>query len=134
VDIWFDVLLIAHLAAFAVGITTTITAPLVVARMAAAPPEAKPVLGSLMLRLGKNARLAFIALVLTGVALVYQRYGGFDGQNFWFWVKMALVAFIGVSIILSMVLKPGTLSPRIMGWATRLSMAGIVISAVLAFN
>jgi hypothetical protein len=52
----------------------------------------------------------------------------------WFWVKMALVAFIGVSIVLNMALKPGTLSPRIMGWATRLSMAGSVISAVLAFN
>lgn len=133
-DLWFSLLLILHLAAFAVGITTTISAPLVGARLATAPAEAKPVLGSLMLRLGKNARLAFLALVLTGVALVYQRYGGFDGQSPWFWVKMALVAFVGASIILNLLLKPGTLSPRIMGWATRLSMAGIVISAVLAFN
>lgn len=133
-DIWFSLLLIAHLAAFAVGVTTTIAAPLVGARLAAAPPEAKPALGGLLLRLGKNARLAFVALVLTGVALVYQRYGGFDGQSPWFWVKMALVAFIGVSIVLNLMLRPGTLSPRIMGWATRLSMAGIVISAVLAFN
>lgn len=85
-DIWFSLLLILHLAAFAVGITTTISAPLVGARLAAAPLEAKPVLGSLMLRLGKNARLAFVALVLTGVALVYQRYGGFEGQGAWFWV------------------------------------------------
>ncbi len=37
-------------------------------------------------------------------------------------------------MVLGIVLKPGTLNPKVMGWVTRLGMAGIVISAVMAFN
>jgi protoporphyrinogen IX oxidase len=63
------------------------------------------------------------------------RYGGdFAGLGPWFLVKMGLVAVILVAMVLSAALKPGTLNPKVMGWITRLGMAGIVISAVMAFN
>ena len=73
-------------------------------------------------------------LLVTGIAMGLVRYGGFEGLSPWFYVKMGLVAFVLALMILGAVLKPGTLNPRLMGWLTRLSMAGIVVSAVMAFN
>lgn len=133
-DIAFNLLLVVHLAAFAVGITTTIAMPVIMARMPKAPPEARPLFSSIGARLSLNARIAFGVLVLSGIAMVYLRYGGIDGLNPWFWFKMALVAVVLVAIVVGIVVKPGRIDPRLMGWITRLSMAGIVVSAVFAFR
>ena len=123
-DITFNLLLIVHLAAFGLGISTTFVAPIIGARMPKAPPEARQTLLGILGRLTLNAR----------VAMGLVRYGGFEGLSPWFYVKMGLVAFVLALMILGAVLKPGTLNPRLMGWLTRLSMAGIVVSAVMAFN
>lgn len=133
-DIVFNLLLVTHLAAFAVGITTTIAMPVIMARMPKAPPEARPLFGGIGARLSLNARIAFGVLLLTGIAMVYLRYGGLDGLSPWFWLKMALVAVVLAAIVVSIVVKPGRIDPRLMGWITRLSMAGIVVSAVFAFR
>lgn len=133
-DLTFNILLIIHLAAFGLAISTTIVAPLIGSRIAAAPPEARPLLGGIGKRLSLNARLAFGLLLLTGIAMVYVRYGGFEGQSIWFFIKMGLVVVVLIAMIIGIVAKPGTISPRVMGWITRLAMAGIVISAVMAFN
>jgi uncharacterized membrane protein SirB2 len=134
-DLTFNLLLIVHLAAFGLGISTTFVAPIIGSRMPKAPPEARPTLIAILGRLTLNARVAMGLLLVTGIAMVYVRYGGdFSGIGPWFLVKMGLVAFILAMMILGIVLKPGTLNPRVMGWLTRLSMAGIIISAVMAFN
>lgn len=134
-DLTFNLLLVVHLAAFGLGISTTFVAPIIGARMPKAPPEARSTLLGILGRLTLNARVAMGLLLLTGIAMVFVRYNGdFGALGPWFLVKMGLVAFILVMMILGIVLKPGTLNPRVMGWLTRLSMAGIIISAVLAFN
>jgi len=134
-DLVFNLLLVLHLAAFGLGISTTIVAPIIGARMPKAPPEARPTLGGILARLALNARVAMGLLLLTGIAMVLMRYNGdFAGIGPWFVVKLALVAVIVVLMLLGIVLKRGVLNPRIMGWITRLSMAGIVIAAVMAFN
>ncbi|MDF2981454.1 MAG: hypothetical protein K0Q69_1226 [Devosia sp.] len=133
-DLTFNILLIIHLAAFGLAITTTIAAPLIGSRIAAAPPEARPLLGGIGKRLSINARIAFGLLLITGLAMVYVRYGGFEGQSVWFFIKMGLVVVVLIAMIIGIVAKPGTISPQVMGWITRLAMAGIVISAVMAFN
>jgi hypothetical protein len=133
-DLTFNILLIIHLAAFGLAITTTIAAPLIGSRIAAAPPEARPLLGGIGKRLSINARIAFGLLLITGVAMVYVRYGGFEGQSVWFFIKMGLVVVVLIAMIIGILAKPGTISPQVMGWITRLAMAGIVISAVMAFN
>ena len=133
-DLTFNILLIVHLAAFGVGIATTIAAPLVGSRMALATLENRPLLGGIGKQLTLNARIAFGLLLITGICMVYVRYGGFEGQSPWFYVKMGLVVVILAALTLSAVAKPGTLNPRVMGWITRLAMAGIIISAVMAFN
>jgi len=133
-DLTFNILLIIHLAAFGLAISTTIVAPLIGSRLASAPPETRPLLGGIGKRLSLNARLAFGLLLLTGIGMVYVRYGGFEGQSVWFFIKMGLVVVVLIAMIVGIVAKPGTISPRLMGWITRLAMAGIVISAVMAFN
>ncbi len=133
-DIVVNFLPIVHLAAFGLAISTTIVAPLIGSRMASAPPEARPLLGGIGKRLGINARIAFGLLLITGIAMVYVRYGGFEGQSAWFFIKMGLVVVVLIAMIIGVVAKPGTISPTVMGWTTRLALAGIVISAVMAFN
>lgn len=133
-DLTFNLLLIVHLAAFGLGISTTFVAPIIGARLPKAPPEARPTLGGILARLTLNARVAMGLLLATGIAMVFVRYGGFENMSPWFYVKMGLVAFILVMMIVGAVLKPGTINPQVMGWLTRLAMAGIVISAVMAFN
>lgn len=133
-DLTFNILLIIHLAAFGLAITTTIAAPLIGSRIAAAPPDARPLLGGIGKRLSINARIAFGLLLITGLAMVYVRYGGFEGQSVWFFIKIGLVVVVLIAMIIGIVAKPGTISPQVMGWITRLAMAGIVISAVMAFN
>jgi|EndMetStandDraft_5_1072996.scaffolds.fasta_scaffold597561_1 uncharacterized membrane protein SirB2 len=133
-DLVFNFLLIVHLAAFGLGIATTIAAPLVGSRMALATLDSRPLLGGIGKQLMINARIAFGLLLITGISMVFVRYGGFEGQSVWFFIKMGLVAVVLVAMIIGAVTKPGTISPRVMGWITRLAMAGIVISAVMAFN
>jgi uncharacterized membrane protein SirB2 len=134
-DLTFNLLLVVHLAAFGLGISTTFVAPIIGSRMPKAPPEARPTLLGILGRLTLNARVAMGLLLVSGIAMVYLRYGGdFSGLGPWFAVKMGLVVFILVMMILGIVLKPGTLKPQVMGWLTRLAMAGIIISAVMAIN
>ena len=133
-DITFQLLLITHLLALVVGTATTVAMPVVMGRMAGASPDGRQMLASIGNRLSLNARIAFGVLLLSGFAMVMVRYGGVDGMSVWFWVKMGLVVVVLVSLILGAVAKPGTLSPRVMGWITRLALIGIIVSAVFAFN
>lgn len=133
-DIVFDILLSLHLLAFGLGISTNIVAPLLGARLPKAAPETRQTLLGVMGRLTLNARVALATLVLTGIAMMFVRYDGFAGQSAWFQLKMTLVVVIVAASLAGAFLKPGTLNPRLMSWITRLSMLGIVISAVLAFN
>jgi uncharacterized membrane protein len=130
----FQILLALHLLAFGLGISTTIVAPLLGARLPKAAPETRQTLMGVMAGLTLNARVAVATLVATGIAMMFVRYDGFAGQNGWFHAKMGLVAVIVFAVLAGALLKPGTLDPRIMSGITRLSMVGIVISAVLAFN
>jgi protoporphyrinogen IX oxidase len=134
-DLFFNFLLVVHLAALGLGISTTFVAPIIGSRMPKAPPEARSTLLGILGRLTLNARVAMGLLLVTGIAMVFVRYNGdFANMGPWFLVKMGLVVLILVLMIAAAVLKPGTLNPQLMGWLTRLAMAGIVIAAVMAFN
>jgi len=132
-DYAFDFLLICHLLALGVGAATAIAMPIIGNRMVGATPEARALLGGISARLGVNSRIAVGVLVVSGVLMVWLRYGGVDGMNMWFWVKMVLVVVIVLALITSVVGR-GRVSPVALGWITRLSLLGVVIAAVLAFN
>jgi hypothetical protein len=129
-----NILLFIHLVAFAVGVATNVAMPLVMRQMAAAAPEAKAGYGAISRKLSMNGRVALGVLVLSGVALVWLRYGGVAGLDTWFWVKMILVAVIVLLMVALAVVDPGRINPRILGTLTRLLLLGIVFAAVFAFN
>lgn len=133
-DPTFQIFLFIHLVAFAVGAATNVAMPIVASRLAAAGPGAAGALGPIAKRLSTNARAAVVVLVISGVALVYLRYGGFEGMNAWFWVKMALVAFIIAMMAAGAFLPPQALNPRLFGPVMRVTLLGIVLAAVMAFN
>ena len=91
-------------------------------------------LGGIGQRLAKNSQISFGVLLLTGIAMVIVRYGGVDGMNGWFWAKMAFVAVVLVMMLAGALLKPGTIKPQVLMWINRLALAGIIVSAVFAFN
>lgn len=126
----FDLLLITHLLALVVGTTTAVAMPLVMGRLAGAGADARQAAGGIAETLSRNSRIAFGVLLLTGIAMVWLRYGGVGAMNGWFWIKMGLI----VIVLVALALPRGTINPRAMVWVTRLSLAGIIISAVLAFH
>jgi hypothetical protein len=132
-DYAFDFLLICHLLALAVGATTAIAMPIIGSRIAGATPEGRAMLGGISARLGLNSRIAVGVLVVSGGLMLWLRYGGVDGMNMWFWVKMSLVAVILLALIVGAVGR-GRVSPAVLGWVTRLSLLGVIVAAVLAFN
>ena len=133
-DIVFNLLLITHFLALAVGAVTAIGMPIVMSRMAGATPDGKQILGAIAARFSVNSRIALGVLVLSGAAMVWVRYGGVEGMNEWFWVKMALVAVMVATMILAAVLPRGAINPAVLPWVTRLSLLGVVVAAVFAFS
>lgn len=132
-DPTFQIFLFIHLVAFAVGAATNVAMPIVAGQLAGAGPEMAPRFGAIAKRLSNNARAAVVILIISGVGLVYLRYGGFEGMNAWFWVKMALVAFIVVMMGVGAFL-PQLLNPKVFGPVMRVTLLGIVLAAVFAFN
>lgn len=132
-DPTFQIFLFIHLVAFAVGAATNVAMPIVAGQLAGAGPETAPRFGAIAKRLSNNARAAVVILIISGVGLVYLRYGGFEGMNAWFWVKMALVAFIVVMMGVGAFL-PQLLNPKVFGPVMRVTLLGIVLAAVFAFN
>jgi len=102
--------------------------------MGGATPQGKQMLGGIAKRFGINSRIAVAVLVVTGVLMVAVRYGGVGAFNSWFWVKMALVALIVIAMVISAVAPRGSVNPAVLSWVTRLSLLGVVIAAVFAFN
>lgn len=133
-DIAFQLLLLIHIAALVFGTATAVAMPVIMSRMPTAGPEGRHMLGGIGQRLARNSQISFGVLVLSGVAMMVVRYGGVDGMNGWFWAKMALVGVIAVMMIAAVLLKPGTIKPKVQMWISRLALIGVIVSAVFAFN
>lgn len=86
-DLTFDVLLFLHLTAFAVGVTANIALPVVMSQMPRLGVEAGPAVGAIAQRLVTYGRAGFATLIVTGVAMVYLRFGGFANLGPWFTLK-----------------------------------------------
>ena len=133
-DLAFDILLILHLGALVVGGATNVAMPLVGRQMAGAPPEVLGRLGPIARQLSLNARIALAILVVTGVAMLFIRYGGdAAGLGPWFIAKLVFIAVILAALTVSVLAKPGTLDPRVFALVTRLALIGIIVASVMTF-
>lgn len=90
----------AHIMALALGGVATFGIPLLAARMGSADPAGRAALAGAMERFSKIGSAAIGTLILTGLLLVFLKYGGPGGMNNTFWAKMVLVVvLIGVIIV-----------------------------------
>lgn len=135
-------LLWVHLVALAAGGAATFGIPVVAARIAGSSADTRPVLFAIVNGISRVARIAMVALLITGPLLVWLKYGGIEGFNFWFWAKMALVALLLGLVIFSGVngkraqggdMAAAKRGPQI-GMASMFTFLLIVATAILAFE
>lgn len=92
--------------------------------------------------LSRTAHVGLGVLIVTGLTLVFTRYGGPAGMSVAFWIKMALVVVLIVSITIgtraARRAEGGDMSAMAIGkragMVNGLSGLGIIVAAVFAFN
>jgi protoporphyrinogen IX oxidase len=133
-DMLFKIMLFLHLTSLAVGTTATVAMPLLGRQLATGSPQAKPALGAIAGRIQAYSRGAFGILVVSGIAMLYLRYGG-DATALgpWFAVKLALAVVVFAVMVITSV-APGRVKPQVMGMISRFALLGVIASAVMAFN
>lgn len=133
-DLIVKLMVFLHLTGLAFGTVANVAMPLLGAEMARAEG---PTMASLRRIAGKvqaYSKLALATILVSGVALVFLRYGGnVAALGPWFILKMVLVAallvFVGLTIF-----APRALNPRIGGMASRFLLLAIIATAVVTFN
>jgi putative membrane protein len=137
------ILFIVHVVAFIAGGTNSVVMPIIGSKLASptATPEVRATLGDIALRLSRIGKYALATLLVTGVLVMWLKWN-WVVPNFWFWVKMLLVAlmivFLGINEGLGRRARSGDLEAaknagRI-GQLTALAFLGVIVSAIFAFN
>lgn len=139
-DILIDILLFVHIIAFVVGGSNSVVMPIIGSKMASASPDTRGVLTSIAEQLSKFGKAAMATLLITGPLLLWLQYG-WVVPNFWFWVKMALIVVMLVTITLADIngkkarqgdMEAGRKAGQF-GRITALAFLGVLLTAVLAF-
>lgn len=141
-DLIINLLIWVHIIAFIAGGASSVAGPVVAARLPSATPDAKLAYYGLMNSLSQIGKSAMVTLLVTGVAILWLKYGGLDGASVWFWVKMALIVVMLVAIIYGGIqfkkAQAGdATAARLADGAhviISLALLGVLLSAVLAFN
>jgi len=95
-DYWFNVVLWVHFAALAVGVGGGVALGPIAGAFARAGAEGKQTLAPLRGQIVNMVTAALVMLLISGPILVWLKYGGPGALNWWFWIKMALVAALVV--------------------------------------
>lgn len=139
-EIVINILVWLHFLALAAGGAAAFGMPVVGARMASAPPEARPVLMGVMKGISTISRAGLATLIVTGLLIVWLKYGGVG--SVWFWIKMVLVAGLLAGVILGGInmkrAAAGDAEARrrggLIGRINGLLLFAIVLAAVFAFE
>ena len=140
-DFGINLLLWLHILGFVLGGATAVTMPLLERRLVAAAPDRREDLfglGATMIQLGK---IAMGVLLVTGPLMFWLKWNA-QAPNHWFYMKMLLVVVMLVAIVISGIafkkMRRGDMSvagrSAAMGLVTLVAGAGVLLSAVLAFN
>lgn len=135
------VLFFIHIVAFVAGGANSVVMPIVGARMATASPDLRAGLLDFADTLAKVGKYAMIALLLSGVLVLWLKHDWVI-PNAWFWVKMAgivaMLAFISLNEINGKKARAGDREAgkrsQLFGQLTALSFAVVIFSAIFAFN
>lgn len=140
-DLMFQILLWLHIIALVVGGTNSVVMPVIGSQMPGAAAETRTVLFSIAERLATFGKGAMLVLLVTGPLMLWLRYG-WAVPNPWFWVKMALIVVMLVTITMAATngkkARAGdavaAARARTFGMVTGLAFLGVLLSAVLAFD
>lgn len=97
-ELLVEILIWLHFMGLAAGGAAAFGIPVVDGKLLTVSVETRPVLLSIIKGLAQLGRIGFGTLIVTGLLLVWLKYGA-DGLSIWFWVKMALVAALLVGVI-----------------------------------
>lgn len=107
-----------------------------------ASDDQRSVLFSAGKMLSQNGHIGLGLLWVTGLLMVWLKYGALDGLGIFFWIKMILVVVLSASIGMASAaykrVRAGDASamPRVkmFGMINGLAGLGVILSAVFAFN
>lgn len=135
-ELLFQVCLVLHLLALLVAGGSVVAIPLIGRQMATAGPEVRGSFGGLAQALGRYSQRAFGVLILTGILMVWLRYGGVEGLSPWFWVKMGLIVVVagGMQAGARLRAKGNRDMANLVAWVSRAALVGVIMAAVLAFS
>jgi uncharacterized membrane protein len=141
-DVVINLLIWLHFAGLVVGMGAGFSSGQVSMRMGGAPAEARETLVTLYKALARIGHIGLGILIVTGLLVLFLKYGDLMGMGVWFWIKMALVvvliglisfgtrnankAFAGDQAAIAM-------APRI-GMLTGMTGFLIILAAVFAFS
>lgn len=89
-----QILLFLHYLGLALGFAVSFSNMVMGGLISKAPPSEKAVLGRFPPTMSRLGRIGLILLWVTGVALVYLKWGGFAVLSWEFYVKLAAVVFL----------------------------------------
>lgn len=141
-DIVINLLIWAHIAAVVAGGSNTVVGPVIAARLTGATPDARAGYYGVMDALSQVGKVAMVVLLVSGPAILWFKYGGIGGASPWFWAKMALVAVMLFAIIYDGINEKRSRDGDVTAGKradvahkiTGLAFAGVLLSAVFAFN
>lgn len=141
-DVVALILFFVHIVAFIAGGANSVIMPIIGPKMATATPEVRANLIDVAEKLSRAGKWAMVALLVTGILVLWLRWNWVAPSPVWFWIKMALVAimlvFIGLNEANAKRAKAGDPAAgkrsQQFGQLTSLAFAGVILSAVFAFN
>mgnify|MGYP000392144044 CR=1 FL=1 len=141
-DIVIKILLFLHFFGLVIGMGSGVA----MSRMGPLAQNANDDQRSILFTAGKmlsqNGHIGLGLLWVTGLLMVWLKYGSVDGMSVYFWIKMILVVILSASIGMASAaykrVRGGDLSamPRVkmFGMINGLAGLGVILSAVFAFN
>ena len=141
-DVVINLLIWAHILAVVAGGSNSVVGPVIGSRLASSTPDVRTGYYGVIDALSQVGKVAMMVLLVSGPAILWLKYGGLGGASIWFWIKMALVVVMLVTIIYGGINEKKSRSGDVeaglrAGVAHRLTglaFAGVVLSAVFAFN
>ena len=136
------ILFIIHIAAFIAGGANSVIMPIIGPRLATATPEIRGQLMGIVEGVAKVGKYALATLLISGVLVLWLKWGWVAPSPVWFWTKMAfvvvMIVFIAINEMNARKAKQGDQEAgkraQMFGQLTGLAFLGVIVSAVFAFN
>ncbi|HEV7278546.1 MAG TPA: hypothetical protein VGN80_19885 [Devosiaceae bacterium] len=134
-------LFVIHIVAFIAGGANSVVMPIIGSRLATATPEGRASLLGVADQLAKVGKVAMATLLVTGLLVLWLKWN-FLIPNAWFWVKMLLI--VAMIVLIAMNERSGKQArtgdveamkrSKLLGQLTAVAFAGVIVSAIFAFN